>query len=94
MGGWLPASVVSLVTTQAFPISMRRANSQLKKIQNHKTVSDLIERSEGRGNGQVVVKEQNKVEQASFVTQFLKALQKSQPWMILAILLIVLFRRK
>lgn len=36
-----------MVTTQAFPISMRRVNKKLRKIENPRAVSKLIELSEG-----------------------------------------------
>ena len=93
LGGWLPASVVSMVTTQAFPVSMRRVNSQLKKIVGHRTVSNLIEASEGRGRG-VVVTKAPLVKKDTVLVQILKRLREQQPWMVLAILLVVLFKRK
>lgn len=48
LGGWLPKSIVSMVTTQAIPIGMRRANKILRKTENHKTVSDAITTAEGK----------------------------------------------
>ncbi|KAK6094778.1 hypothetical protein MT418_005056 [Batrachochytrium dendrobatidis] len=46
LGGWLPQSVVGLVTTQAFPVSMRRVNTILKEVDTPRTVSKIIERAE------------------------------------------------
>ena len=43
LGGWLPKSVVAMLTTQAFPVSMKQVNSLLKAIPNPKTVSSLIQ---------------------------------------------------
>ncbi|KAI8910124.1 hypothetical protein EDD86DRAFT_246523 [Gorgonomyces haynaldii] len=48
LGGWLPKSVVSMVTTQAFPISMRRVNKTLRKTENPRSVSQLIEKAVGK----------------------------------------------
>ncbi|KAJ3260417.1 hypothetical protein HK103_000559 [Boothiomyces macroporosus] len=93
LGGWLPASVVNIVTTQAFPISMRRANSQMKKNLLDKKTSSLIEESLGN----VAIAEQKKqtqVAQDSFIIKLLKGLQKSQPIMVFIILLIAIFKRK
>lgn len=112
LGGWLPASVVSVVTTQAFPISMRRANTKLKKIANHKTVSDLILFSEGMGPVATAVdpvpvpvpessgKETDHglsgqvAKRSSFVSTVFKYLKAHQPWMVFAILLILVFKRR
>ena len=47
LGGWLPKSIVSMITTQAFPISMRKANKLLLKIAEPRTISRLIAISEG-----------------------------------------------
>jgi sulfur carrier protein ThiS len=94
LGGWLPASVVSMVTTQAFPISMRRANSKMKKVQNHKTVSELIEQSEGRGSGVVAKVGQKPVQQKTALSEILKMLYKYQPFMVFLILVTVIFRRR
>lgn len=95
LGGWLPASVVSLVTTQAFPISMRRLNSMLKKIPNHRTESELIKQSQGL---EPVVVEDNTVVQPIIVQSrlkfVLKLLKDNQPWMVLAILILVLIKRR
>jgi hypothetical protein len=96
--GWLPSSLVSMISTQAFPISMRRANSQLKKIQDHRTVSTLIEMSEGRFENQevekpkgvVVAKPSGKQSTLEFVV---KLVNKTQPWAVLAILLLIIFKR-
>ncbi|KAH6561197.1 hypothetical protein BASA62_010002 [Batrachochytrium salamandrivorans] len=46
LGGWLPQSVVSMVTTQAFPISMRKVNSILSSVASPRTVSELIHQAE------------------------------------------------
>ncbi|KAH6594428.1 hypothetical protein BASA50_006675 [Batrachochytrium salamandrivorans] len=46
LGGWLPQSVVSMVTTQAFPISMRKVNSILSSVASPRTVSELIRQAE------------------------------------------------
>ncbi|KAJ3274211.1 hypothetical protein HDV01_003284 [Terramyces sp. JEL0728] len=93
LGGWLPASVVNLVTTQAFPISMRRANSQMKKNLLDIKTSALVEESLGN----VAIAEQKKETQVandSFIIKLLKGLQKSQPVMVFIILLIAIFKRK
>ncbi|KAI8924381.1 hypothetical protein BC831DRAFT_436543 [Entophlyctis helioformis] len=42
LGGWLPKSVVSVITTQAFPVAMRKVNNMLLAIKSPKTVSDII----------------------------------------------------
>ncbi|KAJ3143283.1 hypothetical protein HDU90_000040 [Geranomyces variabilis] len=47
LGGWLPKSIVAMVTTSAIPVGMRKANSMLKKIVEQKTVSKLIAAAEG-----------------------------------------------
>lgn len=96
LGGWLPASVVSMVTTQAFPISMRRANAALAKVVVHRTTSQLIEFAKGRAV--VVVTEAGGVDVKkagveSKVVRFLKVFHKCQPWMVLAILLILIRNR-
>ncbi|KAL2918534.1 hypothetical protein HK105_201935 [Polyrhizophydium stewartii] len=46
LGGWLPKSVVSVVTTQAFPISMRKVNKILRGVQSPRTTSLLIQQAE------------------------------------------------
>lgn len=97
LGGWLPASVVSLVTTQAFPISMRRLNSMLKKIPNHRIESELIKQSQGLSA--VVVEDKTVVSmeiKKSPLQLVLKLLKDNQPWMVFAILVLILtqFRRK
>jgi hypothetical protein len=92
LGGWLPQNIVSLVTTQAFPISMRRANSQLKKIPIHKTISTLIEDSEGKRQIQKTTP-QKMVQKQSFLYKFLEYLKDKQPLMVLAILFAILFRK-
>ncbi|KAI8902832.1 hypothetical protein BC833DRAFT_571767 [Globomyces pollinis-pini] len=94
LGGWLPPSVVSLVTTQAFPISMRRANKQLKKIPNHKTVSNLIEQAQGNATIEKVAPKKVEVAKDSIVVILLKKLRESQPLMVLAILFIILFKKR
>jgi hypothetical protein len=97
LGGWLPTSVVSLVTTQAFPISMRRANSKLKTIPNQKTISTLIEQSEGRGTVSSSltrsVEKSQVAKKRSVVADLLKYLVKSQPIMVFFILVLLLRRR-
>ncbi|RKO83960.1 hypothetical protein BDK51DRAFT_48540 [Blyttiomyces helicus] len=42
LGGWLPKSVVALVTTQAIPVGMRKANKMLKAKTTQKTESEAI----------------------------------------------------
>jgi hypothetical protein len=99
LGGWLPGSVVQMVTTQSFPISMRKLNSLLKNSEI-KTESVLIEQSEGTGKlpvieETVVGKEEKKVVKSeSFLVVILKILRQAEPLMVFAILLIALFRRK
>ncbi|KAJ3175197.1 hypothetical protein HDU87_006432 [Geranomyces variabilis] len=58
LGGWLPKSIVAMVTTSAIPVGMRKANSMLKKILEQKTVSKLIAAAEG----EVEEEEKNKGE--------------------------------
>ncbi|KAJ3020420.1 hypothetical protein HKX48_000828 [Thoreauomyces humboldtii] len=47
LGGWLPKGVVGMVTTQAIPVGMRKANKMLRKIQTQRTASVLIAAAEG-----------------------------------------------
>ncbi|KAJ3192994.1 hypothetical protein HK101_005612 [Irineochytrium annulatum] len=48
LGGWLPKSLVAMITTQAMPLSLRRVNKMLRKNPNHKTSSVFIEQAEGK----------------------------------------------
>ena len=46
LGGTLPKSLVSMITTQTIPLSLRRVNKILQKTPVHKTVSELITEAE------------------------------------------------
>ena len=95
LGGWLPASVVSLVTTQAFPISMRRLNSMLKKIPNHRQESELIKQSQGLAS--VVIEDTTVIKQEpqkSPLQLVFKLLKDNQPWMVFAILVLMVIKRR
>lgn len=105
----LPASVVSVVTTQAFPISMRRANSALRKVSIQKTVSTLIAYSEGKvlDSSPLAIKDVVAVQEAAMepmnrivkkrqngmIFRILRGLKASQPIMILIILVAIILKR-
>lgn len=94
LSGWIPASLVSMVSTQAFPISMRRANSKLKKIPNHRTTSKLIEISKGKSKCETrPITVVAKVENRSTVELISKLVHSAQPWVVIATLLLIIFRR-
>ncbi|KAJ3183728.1 hypothetical protein HDU85_002157 [Gaertneriomyces sp. JEL0708] len=42
LGGYLPGSILNLVTTKAIPIGMRKVNKALKSIEEQRTVSEFI----------------------------------------------------
>ncbi|KAJ3102663.1 Collagen type IV alpha-3-binding protein [Phlyctochytrium planicorne] len=48
LGGWLPKSLVAMITTQAMPLSLRRVNNLLRDKPNHRSSSELIEQVEGK----------------------------------------------
>ncbi|RKO99758.1 hypothetical protein CXG81DRAFT_27496 [Caulochytrium protostelioides] len=45
--GWLPKHIVAMVTTQAFPVSMRKANKVFIRTMHPRTRSVLIDEAEG-----------------------------------------------
>jgi hypothetical protein len=84
-----------MVTTQAFPISMRRVNKKLRLIENPRTNSELIKSSQNK-NKQVVIskKVENvvvvnknvnvKVSKSIDTLTFIVGLvNKAQPWLVL-----------
>ncbi|KAJ3114729.1 hypothetical protein HDU96_001728 [Phlyctochytrium bullatum] len=48
LGGWLPKSLVAMITTQAMPLSLRRVNKMMREKKDHRTSSILIEEAEGK----------------------------------------------
>ena len=108
LGGWLPPSIVSLVSTQAFPLSMGRANSQMKEILNHRTISKLIEQSESTtavvpatsvtANPATTERKEASSgtvgKKSSVLMTTLRLLEKSQPVLVLVILFLILKIRK
>jgi hypothetical protein len=97
LGGWLPKSVVSMVTTQAFPISMRRVNKKLRLIENPRIISELIKSSQNT-NEQVaiisnkvenvvkIIKKDTKVkvsEKMDTLNFIIGLVNKAQPWLVL-----------
>ncbi|KAI8820399.1 uncharacterized protein EV422DRAFT_530768 [Fimicolochytrium jonesii] len=47
LGGWLPKSVVNMVTINAIPVGMRKANKMLKGIEVQRDVSEVMTEAEG-----------------------------------------------
>lgn len=107
LGGWLPSSIVSLVTTQAFPISMRRVNKRLKKIILPRAVSALIRQAESSIAAPAPVlataaaplaisKPAGKSvkEKLSVIKKILLLLDKIQPFLVLYLFLAQVFRRR
>ena len=102
LGGWLPKSIVSMVTTQAFPISMRRVNKMLRKVETPRTVSKLISAAESTeavkaeaAPSQVIKAPAAAVKaKASLFQKIYKLVEKSQPWLILIIFILQFWRRQ
>ncbi len=46
--GWIPQAVVSMITTQAFPVAMRKVNKLLRAVSAPRTESRLILEAEGK----------------------------------------------
>ena len=120
LGGSLPSFVVSLVTTQAFPITFRNVNKILRKIEKPTKVSKFIEEAEGRSDKEdlAVKPVQKKVEKENIAPTtvskkastgavpdrsspilkafkfIFKVLEKAQPFLVLALFVAFIFRRK
>jgi hypothetical protein len=46
--GWIPQAVVSMITTQAFPVAMRKVDKLLRSLPTQRTTSALVEEAAGR----------------------------------------------
>jgi predicted transport protein len=85
-----------MVTTQAFPISMRRVNKKLRLIENPRIISELIKSSQNT-NEQVAIisnKVENvvkiikkdtkvKVSEKDTLNFIIGLVNKAQPWLVL-----------